>query len=128
MARYHNQIIDLFYKAWKFWEHSQNYWNFQIKDSSIFASTSKEVWWVSVSHTVIGDQPSQPMTKKNKEGRRSPSSLDPVEIVKQMKDQVPVVLLNQWLGINPEKSHFARKENCLASDEYSVYSDETMSK
>lgn len=52
----------------------------------------------------------------------------PVEIVKQMKDQVPVVLLNQWLGINPEKSHFARKENCLPSDEYSVYSDEIMSK
>ena len=45
-----------------------------------------------------------------------------------MKDQVPVVLLNQWLEISPEKSAFAKKEWCLAgSDEYSVYSSDTMS-
>ena len=51
-----------------------------------------------------------------------------LELVNRMKDQVPVVLLNQWLGINPEKSHFARGEWCLAnSDEYSVYSSESMS-
>lgn len=43
-----------------------------------------------------------------------------------MKDQVPVVLLNQWLDVEPEKSRFANKDCCLA-DEYSVYSDETMS-
>ena len=45
-----------------------------------------------------------------------------------MKDQVPVVLLNQWLEVHPEKSGFAKKDNCLLSaDEYSVYSDETNS-
>ena len=45
-----------------------------------------------------------------------------------MKDQVPVVLLNQWLGINPEKSAFAKKEWCKAgSEEYSAYSSESMS-
>ena len=45
-----------------------------------------------------------------------------------MKDQVPVVLLNQWLEISPEKSAFAKKEWCVAgSDEYSVYSSDTMS-
>lgn len=51
-----------------------------------------------------------------------------IEIVNQMKDQVPVVLLNQWLEIQPEKSGFAKMNNCkLNADEYSVYSDETMS-
>lgn len=45
-----------------------------------------------------------------------------------MKDQVPVVLLNQWLNISPEKSHFAKKEWWNAnSDEISVYSSESMS-
>lgn len=45
-----------------------------------------------------------------------------------MKDQVPVVLLNQWLNISPEKSHFARKEIYRQnSDEMSVYSSESMS-
>lgn len=45
-----------------------------------------------------------------------------------MKDQVPVVLLNQWLGITQEKSCFANKDWCQANaDEYSVYSSETMS-
>ena len=51
-----------------------------------------------------------------------------IEIIKQMKDQVPVVLLNQWLEIQPEKSGFAKNDNCLLNaDEYSVYSDETLS-
>lgn len=45
-----------------------------------------------------------------------------------MKDQVPVVLLNQWLDIQPEKSGFAKIENWkLNADEYSVFSDETKS-
>lgn len=45
-----------------------------------------------------------------------------------MKDQVPIVLLNQWLEIEPEKSHFANRNNWVVnSDEYSVYSDETTS-
>jgi len=45
-----------------------------------------------------------------------------------MKDQVPVVLLNQWLEVEQEKSGFARRENWVAnSDEYSVYSDSTIS-
>lgn len=59
----------------------------------------------------------QPLGKKEKE-----------QLVNKMKDQVPVVLLNQWLDIKPEKTGFAKRENCLANaDEYSVYSDETMS-
>ena len=45
-----------------------------------------------------------------------------------MKDQVPIVLLNQWLEIEPEKSHFANRNNWVGNvDEYSVYSDETTS-
>lgn len=45
-----------------------------------------------------------------------------------MKDQVPVVLLNQWLGIVPEKSCFSKSKWCAAnSDEYSIYSSEKMS-
>lgn len=43
-----------------------------------------------------------------------------------MKDQVPVVLLNKWLDVEPEKSHFAKNE-LWAADEYSVYSDDTVS-
>ena len=51
-----------------------------------------------------------------------------IEIVNQMKDQVPVVLLNQWLGIVPEKSCFSKSKWCAAnSDEYSIYSSEKMS-
>ncbi|CAI2365980.1 unnamed protein product [Moneuplotes crassus] len=50
------------------------------------------------------------------------------EIINQMKEEVPVVLLNQWLDIEPEKSGFAKIDNCkLNAEEYSVYSDETMS-
>jgi hypothetical protein len=46
-----------------------------------------------------------------------------------MKDQVPVVLLNQWLGVEQEKSRFNKKENWLNnSDEYSVYSDSNISR
>ena len=46
-----------------------------------------------------------------------------------MKDQVPVVLLNQWLGVEQEKSRFNKKENWLNnSDEYSVYSDSNNSR
>ena len=45
-----------------------------------------------------------------------------------MKDEVPKVLLNQWLDIKPEKSAFTKAEWCRAdSEEYSVYSDETQS-
>jgi hypothetical protein len=44
-----------------------------------------------------------------------------------MKDQVPVVLLNHWLEVEPEKSGFAKPKNCIMnSEEMSVYSDETM--
>lgn len=54
--------------------------------------------------------------------------MSPIAIVNQMKDQVPVVLLNKWLEIEPERSRFTKKENCLANaEEYSVYSDETLS-
>lgn len=46
-----------------------------------------------------------------------------------MKDQVPVVLLNQWLDVEQEKSGFAKRENwVLDADEYSVYSGSTISK
>ena len=45
-----------------------------------------------------------------------------------MKDQVPVVLLNQWLGIVPEKSCFSKREWCdVNSDDYSIYSSDKMS-
>lgn len=54
-----------------------------------------------------------------------------------MKGEVPVVLLNQWLNVEMEKSHFAKGELCNSSsyhnfcvlvheDEYSVYSEDTI--
>ena len=41
--------------------------------------------------------------------------MNTIEIVQSMKDQVPIVLLNKWLQIEPEKSHFAKPECCAPS-------------
>ena len=52
----------------------------------------------------------------------------PIEIVQKMKNEVPKALLNQWLDIKPEKSAFTNPQNCmLDSEEYSTYSDDTIS-
>lgn len=45
-----------------------------------------------------------------------------------MKEEVPTVLLNKWLNIQPERSAFVKPECCkLNEEEYSVYSSEITS-
>lgn len=48
------------------------------------------------------------------------------DLVNKLKNEVPTVLLNKWLEISPERSRFAVLQK-IDSDEYSSYSDSTIS-